>query len=79
MTSDKPLTEEYMISYVEDSMQWQNQSQGENTSRVANQRPRPKGPKCYSCEGFSHIAVKCLNQEDDKQDQSSGSNNQRNS
>ena len=51
--------------------------QKENASR-ANQQQRPRGPKCYSCEGFGHIAARCPNQEDDKRDQSSSSNNRGN-
>ena len=61
INSDKPLTGDYVLDRVEDHMQWRKQSQKENASRASQQQGKPRGPKCYSCQGFSYRAVKCLN------------------
>ena len=79
INSDKPLTGDYVLDRVEDHMQWRKQSQKENASRASQQQGKPRGPKCYSCQGFGHKASKCANQENDKRDHSPGNENQRNS
>ena len=79
MSTEDVLEEKIVMSRVQNVEQMN--GLGENASRASQgqQLRRPKGPKCYSCQGFGHMAARCPNQEDkedDKRDQSS--NNKRN-
>lgn len=80
MSSDAVLERQFVMKKLKqhDHMR-KTRTTAENASRASQQRPR--GPKCYACQGFGHIAVKCPNQQDDdSENQPSGNSgqNQRN-
>ena len=70
MSTEDVLEEKVVINRVRGVEQMY--GQGENASR-ASQQDRPRGPKCYSCQGYGHKAAKCPNQqrEDDSENRSS--------
>ena len=77
MSTEDVLVERVVMSRVQGLEHVYGQK--ENASRASNQQ-RPRGPRCYSCQRFSHRAAKCPNQENDKRDHSPGNerNNQGN-
>ena len=65
MSSDATLNEEYVLSRIEDLRQLRGQP-AEKASRI--QGKGKKGPKCFACEGYGHLARDCLNRQDQEED-----------
>ena len=63
MSSDAALEENYVMRKMRDHMQM-------NQSRESAHRTQQRGPKCYACQGFGHIATECPN--NDKNNRKAG-------
>ena len=63
MSSDAALEENYVMRKMRDHMQM-------NQSRESAHRTQQRGPKCYACQGFGHIAAECPN--NDKNNRKAG-------
>lgn len=74
MSTEDVLEEKTVINQIQ-GIEHAGVQTAENASWV-NQQAKPKGPRCYACQGHRHIAVKCLNQQKEDNEQSSSTNSQ---
>ena len=74
MSSDAVLERQFVMRKLKqhDHMR-KTRATAENASRVDSTKPR--GRKCFACQGYGHIAAKCPSQKEDNSEQSSSSNN----
>ena len=60
-----------METWLEAQYTWEVIKNASGASQNQQSKGKPMGlcgPKCYSCQEYGHIAAKCLNQENEKED-----------
>ena len=65
VSSDATLNEEYVLSRIEDLRQLRGEP-AEKTSRI--QGKGKKGPMCFACKGYGHLAKAGANKQDQEED-----------